>query len=232
MNNELISVIIPVYNGEKYLAESIRSVLGQTCRHFEIIIIDDGSTDSTAQIAHEFADQNPVQYFHQKNQGLAASRNQGISVSSGDLIAFNDADDLWIEDKLESQWKVFQKNPKIEMVSGKVKQFISPEIPQKDHADYHFHPGEVQTNMMGAALIRRSAFSKYGLFNPAYHIGQDMDWVLQAKLKGLKIEPLQQLVYYRRLHPGNLGRQRAEENYKTRFQILKNAVDLRRSKNS
>lgn len=229
MVNNLISVIIPVFNGGKYISEALESVLAQTHENIEIVIVDDGSTDNTSQIAQEFmAHNSSMKYVYQENQGLAASRNKGISLSKGDFIAFIDADDIWVEDKLETQIKILLKNPSIEMVSGKVKQFISPEIPVEKHDEYHFVQDEIQSNLIGVALIRKSAFDKYGLFDPTLRIGQDMQWVLQAKEKELKIEPIPKLVYYRRLHPDNLGRSRSDENYKTRLKILKQAIDQRR----
>ena len=232
MNKDLISIIIPVFNGGNYLSEALESVLAQKYAPIEIIVIDDGSTDNSGAIVNQFMARYPILYIFQENQGLAASRNKGISVSNGSLIAFIDADDIWVENKINSQVEVLRKDPSIEMVSGKVKQFISPEIPADERQTYHFQPGEIQSNMMAAALVRKSAFDKYGLFDPAFRIGQDMHWVIQALAKGLKIEPLQQLVYYRRLHQSNLGRQRSDENYKTRFKILKQAIDQRQSENS
>src|ERR1700758_706720 len=96
----LISVIIPVYNAEKYLAEAIESVLAQTYRPIEVIVVDDGSTDSSADIAKRFAS---VRYCFQSHSGLGATRNRGIDLSQGKFLAFLDADDLWVEDKLTHQ---------------------------------------------------------------------------------------------------------------------------------
>ena len=228
MTKPLISVIIPVFNGEKYIDEAMDSVLAQKYLPIEIIIINDGSTDNTQQHVKQFMVHHPIHYVFQDNQGLAVSRNVGLSFAKGEYIAFIDADDIWVENKLESQIEVMRRDPTIEMVSGRLKQFISQEIPSENHKNYQFHPGEVQSNLMGCALIRRSVFDKYGLFDPKYHIGQDMDWFLRAKEKGIIIEALPQLVYYRRLHQNNIGRNRTEESYKNRFKILKQVIDLRR----
>ena len=96
-----VSVILPVYNAEHFIDAAIRSVLGQTYRNFEIIVIDDGSTDRSREIVEHF--EQPIHYFHQPNRGAAAARNAGLSLARGDWIAFLDADDIWEERKLELQ---------------------------------------------------------------------------------------------------------------------------------
>jgi teichuronic acid biosynthesis glycosyltransferase TuaG len=104
MTKPLISIIMPAYNAERYIAESIRSVLAQTYQNWELIIVDDGSTDRTAEIAQSFvlADSR-VKYIFQQNTKVAAARNRGIGKAAGDLIAFLDSDDLWMPEKLERQ---------------------------------------------------------------------------------------------------------------------------------
>lgn len=105
-----VSIIMPVYNGEKYIAESIRSVLDQTYRNWELIVVDDGSTDNTAQIAQSFsAEDQRIKYIFQQNKKLAGARNTGIANSTGELVAFLDADDLWVKEKLEAQVKTISE---------------------------------------------------------------------------------------------------------------------------
>ncbi len=109
-NNPLVSVIIPVYNGERYLAEAIGSVLAQTYTPFELIIIDDGSSDNSSGIARSFKE---VRYYHQSNQGVAAARNAGISFAHGGFIAFLDQDDIWMHDKLSVQMDYLLQHPEV-----------------------------------------------------------------------------------------------------------------------
>jgi glycosyltransferase involved in cell wall biosynthesis len=105
----MISVIMPAYNGEQFIAQSIMSVLNQTFTDFELIVVDDGSTDRTAEIVSGIQRQDDrVRFLRQENSGQAAARNIGISKSQGDLIAFLDQDDLWIEQKLELQTKAIE----------------------------------------------------------------------------------------------------------------------------
>lgn len=109
----MVSVIIPVYNGEKYIADSINSVLKQTYSNIEIIVVDDGSEDRTGEIVKSFS---KVKYFHKKNQGVSSSRNFGMSVAQGNYIAFLDADDMYTPDKIEKQVDLLKRNEDIEVV--------------------------------------------------------------------------------------------------------------------
>jgi len=113
-----VSVIIPVYNGETFVDEAIDSVIHQKYEPLEIIIVDDGSTDRTAEVIRGYGEK--VQYRYQSNTGPAAARNSGLRVASGDVMAFIDADDLWPEGKLALQINRLQQEPTLEVVLGRV----------------------------------------------------------------------------------------------------------------
>ena len=124
--NPLISVIIPVYNGERYLVEAIESALAQSWRPIEIILIDDGSTDGSAALARRFAPE--VKYEFIDHAGAGAARNRGVALAGGDYLAFLDADDLWTKRKLESQMAVFNSPNPPDLLLGFVEHFISPDV--------------------------------------------------------------------------------------------------------
>lgn len=107
-----VTVVIPVYNVEKYIAATVQSVLQQTYQHFELLIVDDGSVDRSLAICREFSDSR-IRILHQKNRGPAAARNLGIRASTGDYIAFLDGDDLWLPDKLAKHVKHLERSPKV-----------------------------------------------------------------------------------------------------------------------
>jgi len=117
-----VSVIIPTYNSSNYILESINSVLSQTYTNFEIIVVDDGSTDNTKKLLAKYIKNKKITYFYQKNKGQAAARNFAIEKSSGELIAFLDSDDLWTKDKLEKQLELF-KDETVGLVYGGVEWF-------------------------------------------------------------------------------------------------------------
>lgn len=115
---QLVSVIISTYNYAKYLPEAINSVLNQTYQDFEIVIVDDGSTDNTREIIEGYLKDYPdkIRYFFQTNKGCEPARNRGIIESAGNYIAILDADDIWLPDKLRIQMDFFEKNPDIGLV--------------------------------------------------------------------------------------------------------------------
>lgn len=113
MASETVSVIIPVFNGSSTLAAAIESVRRQTYPDHEIIVVDDGSTDGTAEIAKAFSD---VRYIRQENRGVGAARNRGVAEARGQYVAFLDADDLWLRKKLEIQLEILRVEPGIDAV--------------------------------------------------------------------------------------------------------------------
>src|SRR4030065_572228 len=109
-----VSVVIPCYNNISYLRECLDSVLNQTLTDYEVILIDDGSTDGTSEIIQSYLPR--IKYLRQPNQGPAAARNAGIEAASGECIAFPEADDLWYPEKLEVQLKFMEANPRFAWV--------------------------------------------------------------------------------------------------------------------
>lgn len=107
------SVIIPVYNAGAYIEQSLTSVFAQTCSDFEVIVIDDGSTDDTADRVKQFSNYDSLRYIHQNNAGPAAARNTGLKLGCGEFIAFLDADDVWHPDKLKAHLTRMQHDPKL-----------------------------------------------------------------------------------------------------------------------
>src|ERR1700690_2344509 len=184
MDAPLGSVILPVYNGERMLAESIQSVLQQDYSPIELIVVDDGSTDGTAKITAGFVDQ--VRYYIQPHAGPAAARNFGIRNAMGEYIAFIDADDLWPKGKLSSQMRCFEVVPTIEIVQGlirrtKISTLVQGHITGAD-IDFPF----LYTNL-GALLVRRSVFEKLGYLEEGLQFNEDTDFWLRAREAGTQI---------------------------------------------
>jgi glycosyltransferase involved in cell wall biosynthesis len=222
-----LSVIIPVYNGERYLAETIDSVLAQNHRSIEVIIVDDGSTDGAARIANNYG--SSIRYCYQPNLGTAAAMNQGTDLACGEYFAFLGADDLWPEDRIRLQLKAFDAHPDVDIVSGYVKQFFSPEMTESVKKRIHFSTDLIPGHVIPAMLIKRQAFFRVGLFETKWKVGAEMSWYLRAQETGLKIMILPDLVLLRRIHESNKGiTKRSFINQ--RAQILKTALDRRRAR--
>lgn len=221
-----ISVIIPVYNGERYLAEAIESVLAQTRPADEIIVVDDGSTDNSAVVAQGFG--LPVKLVRQANQGQAAARNLGVELAHGNLLAFLDADDLWLPDKLARQVEALPGEPLPQMVFGQVEQFRSPDAP----AELRFAgEGRVMPGLhAGTMLVRAETFRRVGLFRTDLSVGEFIDWYSRALGHGLYSLTLPQVVTRRRLHGQNMMRhaQTVNGDY---LNILRDNLHRRRGQN-
>lgn len=199
-----ISVVIPVHNGERYLAEAIHSVLAQAHPRTEIIVVDDGSTDNSATIALAFGP--PVRLVKQANLGPAGARNAGVRQAVGDMLAFLDADDLWEPDKLARQIKALHANSTCEAVVGRVENFLSPELDETQRRTLTIAVQQGGDIHVGALLIRRVAFERVGYFNVRWRQCDFVDWWGRATQAGLSYAILPGLVLRRRLHGNNLTR--------------------------
>lgn len=165
-----VSVIIPAYNSEKYIAETLRSALAQTYRDYEIVVVDDGSSDGTLRVAKSFEPQ--VKVLTKQNGGPASARNLAISNSRGDYLAFLDGDDLWLEDKLERQTAFLDENRDVGLVYGEALMFTESDGEKQVGgsigytADPSFHLllfGDYIPN--STVMIRRDCVEKAGLLN-------------------------------------------------------------------
>lgn len=227
MNPVPISCIVPVFNGERYLRETVESVLRQTHSPLELIVADDGSTDRTRPIIETYGDR--VRYLHQANQGHAAARNLGLSAARGEFVAFLDADDLWHAEKLERQIARFRARPSLDVCVTHVQNFWTPEL---DSGPGRSDDPQLARPLPGyrsvTLLARRSLFDEVGHFNPALRHGNDTDWFLRAADYGAVIELMPDVLVYRRLHEANRSRLLAASSRQEYLRILKASLDRRR----
>lgn len=224
-NSALVSVIVPVYNCEKYLTYAIKSVLTQTYQPLEIIVVDDGSTDKSGEIAQSFAPE--VIYCRLEHGGGSIALNHGISLSQGKYIAFLDADDLWVSNKLTLQMKAFNNNPQLEAVFGHIRQFTSPELDENSQRKLKI-PVEVSPAYhKDTFLITRQALYRVGLFNPQIQMGEFIDWYLRAIEQDLISLMLPDILAKRRLHKSNMGIRKKDSRIEY-ARIIKASLDRRR----
>jgi len=190
-----------------------------------VLVVDDGSTDNSQNVAKRFARQGQVKYLYQAHQGIGAARNSGMNVAKGEFIALLDADDLWLPDKLTWQMKEFERNPKLDMTFGFVQQFYSPELHRQTDK-------EIEKPMAGyfpgTLLIQKESFLKVGPFATDWTVGEFIDWFFRAQEVGLQSVLLPQVVMKRRIHTTNIGKREARSRGDY-VRIIKQALDRRRA---
>lgn len=209
MSRPLLSVVIPCYNAARFLPEAVASVLAQRYEPLEILVIDDGSTDATPEIAPGLGPE--VRYLRQENRGPSSARNLGLREARGELIAFLDADDLWPEGKLDLQVGRLLEDPALDVVSGRVRYVLLPggRIP-----DLRFEgPDRTLPGIyIGAAIYRRRAFEIVGPFDETLHYSEDHDWFLRAREADLKMLVLAEVTLLYRMHDSNMTRHVPQRN--------------------
>ena len=225
MDLPLVSVIIPVLNGERFLAAAVASIRRQGYPSLEIIVVDDGSTDGTAAVASALGGE--VRCVSQANAGPPSARNRGLEMARGQLIGFLDADDLWSEDKLEVQVGRLRADPELDAVMGTT-QVLRPVAPTAD-AEVLGEPAGPPALLLslGSALFRRELFDRVGRFDASQRMDDDVDWFLRAVEAGARILPLSHVVQYYRRHEGNITNAR-EADRRFYLMALKKSLDRRR----
>jgi glycosyltransferase involved in cell wall biosynthesis len=225
MSGFFVSVVIPVYNGEKFLAEAVESVRRQDHHPLEILIVDDGSTDGTAEIAANLG--GDVKCLRQANSGPASARNRGLDIAQGDLIAFLDADDLWPDDKLKTQIDCFVRRPNLEVVMGRVQYMLLTEKSGGQEFKEFALPS-VGVNL-GAGLYKRSVFEKAGRFDPALRQSEDVDLFMRIRELGIEMAVIDSTTLYYRIHENNMTRE-ADKQKALFIHALKRSIDRRRAR--
>ncbi len=206
-----VSVVIPAYNAERFVAKAIDSVLNQTYRDYEIIVVDDGSTDNTLEVLKSYGDK--VRYVRQSNKGASAARNTGIRHANGKYIAFLDADDVWFSQKLEKQVKVLDERPEFGLVYSNV-EFPSRQngVVQTQFDLKRPYSGKILSKLIvmnaiptSTVVARKECFEKVGLFDESLVASEDHDmWIRIATRYDATY--LEDPLMMNGLHSGSLSR--------------------------
>ena len=203
-----ISCVIPVYNGERHLGEAIESVLHQTEPALEIIVVDDGSTDRSAEVVRSFGQR--IRYEWRDHRGVSAARNSGIRMAKGELVCQLDADDVFVDCKLEVQAERFRMRPGLEFCAALTENFWSPELPE-DERDHQSVMTEAWPRHLSTWLFRKPLFERTGGFDEDMRLSQDVDWLLRATIGEAVCETVPRILSRRRLHHLNNTRVAREE---------------------
>jgi len=213
-HNPRASIIIPTYNRAHMIVECLDSVLNQTYRDFEVIVVDDGSTDNTEDVLKPYLDR--ITYIKQENQGNAAARNTGIHMAKGGIIAFNDSDDLWLPDKLEKQARYMDEHPDVDMVCGNGVFFGDSGlegkkvIPDKRAIPLERDGVSLQAIFMKSSIrtpsivARMHVIEATGGFDPNFKVCVDLDFAFRVLMK-FKVAFINQPLFRLRRHTGHIG---------------------------
>jgi glycosyltransferase involved in cell wall biosynthesis len=216
--------VIPVRDGALFIGDAIASALAQDPAPDEVIVIDDGSTDGTADVVRAVPG---VRLARQADLGPAAARNHGVRLASGALLAFLDADDVWEPAKTALQTALLREESGLDAVVGHVQTTV--DVGAGGGAPVRRDAGRPVLHLqLGAALVRRAAFDRIGPFDERLRMGEDVDWFLRAKERGLRMRFHREVVLRRLLHDRNLTGDRAATDLGL-VRVLKRSVDRRRA---
>jgi len=197
----LVSVIMAAYNAAEHIGEALESVLAQQWRPLEVVVVDDGSTDATAEIVRGYSE---VVYVHQENQGPSAARNAAVERSSGEFVANFDSDDLLPATRIGDQAGSLLAHPEVGAVFGRQEWMNAPEWMARDSVY-----GDVDGIPLSSVMFRRNVFFELGGYDTSFVHGEDMDLLMRMRERGIEYRVIPEIVLYRRYQPSSLTGGRA-----------------------
>lgn len=216
-----LSVIIPTRNRAALVCDAIESVLAQSHDDLEILVVDDGSEDETAEVVGGFGP--PVRRIHQQHRGPAAARNHGLRLARGEFLGFLDDDDLWSAGKLELQMPPLLADAAIDIVLGHTQRMIRDRGRVGENAFVPYR-APVRLYSLGAGLFRRSAFERVGPLDEKMRHAEDDDWFMRAQSLQLRMLFLPAVTLYYRFHDGNMSYDKREK-LPDMLRLVKNRLD-------
>lgn len=192
----LLSIIVPVYNSELFIEETLNKIYLQNYSNVELIIIDDGSTDNTAAIIKKkFPEAN---YHFQENQGHASAKNKGLELCNGEFIIFLDSDDYWEQNSLHSLSEFLLQNPNILIVEGKIREFIT------QNNEIQFISDAYYMSSFGTSMFRKEVFDSVGFFDERLICATDIDWFIRAWENNIEKRRIDKIILNYRKHANSL----------------------------
>jgi len=222
-----VSIQIPVYTGANFLKEALDSIQKQTYDNYEVIVVDDGIGEDISSMLAAYP--NAI-FLRQDHQGVAAARNYALEYSTGEIIAFLDADDLWSEDKLQKQIDYLKEHPECEIVFSKTENFTK--LLQEDMTSRQRQLLDTKiSNCMVSSCVRRSVFEKYGNYQEKYEYGEDTEIMARWAAAGVNLDHcLADNLYFRRVHNDNMSLLHKKVGKKEYLELLAEAFRNARKK--
>ena len=225
MDVRSITVIVPAFNAEHFIVDALECIREQGYDGLKIIVVDDGSTDRTAQLVAQYPD---VSCMHQENRGPAAARNHALERCRSEFIAFLDVDDLWPAGTLAFLSQRLIQNPDVDLVVGRV-QYLVPQRGEAGAQRFDALGAPCVAFNLGAGLYRASAFKKVGRFDESMRTSEDVDWFMRAREHGLRMDFCERVTLLYRRHAGNMTVDRASA-HSDFVRALKQSLDRRRQR--
>jgi len=230
-----VSVILPCYNGARWISQAIKSVLAQTYKDFELLVIDDGSTDNSREIVSSYLHDGRVRYIYQENRGFSGAINRGIKESKGDFIGFIGQDDLWLPYKLELQMRYFSKHRNVDLVhssyfvidsEGRVIGIRNVGIPNVSSKRELIEELFLR-NFIGfeTVLVKKRCFDEVGFFDERMVGFSDHDMWIRIAGKFNICGYIRKPLVKKRIHESQLSKVRMGDVFKDEFLLVKKAVD-------
>jgi glycosyltransferase involved in cell wall biosynthesis len=210
VSGDLVSVIVPFFNAERFLQDAIESVLIQHYRPLDVILVNDGSTDGSGPLAKQVVAVRPGVRLLQltTNRGPSAARNEGLSEAAGSYVTFLDADDVMLPDRVSSQVAYLAQHPEVDVVLCGEELVLEAGAPH-DLIRRRSPQGGSHPHIM-SMMVRRSAFDRVGAFEPSLTVGEDLDWLFRAGRARLGVGQIDKVLTRRRMHEGNLSYRTAD----------------------
>ena len=206
--NPLISIIVPTYNRAGYIEEALDSVKKQTFTDYEIIVVDDGSTDNTKEILENYSG---IRYLLLEHGGIAAARNAAVKAAGGKWIAFLDSDDLWKEDKLQKQVDYLHTHPDCRIVYTEFSNFTEIPEDELDERQKELLQTDDISWYLPSALVDARLFDEIGLFDENLMYSEDTEWNFRLKFYKTNMNHcINKVLYLRRVHVSNISNARRE----------------------
>jgi hypothetical protein len=226
-----VSVIVAVHNGAGFIAGALSSILSQTAPAAEVLVVDDGSTDGTAGVVARFPSVRLLR--RRDNRGQAAALNWGVARSTGSHLAFLDADDVWVPDKLARQRAALADDPALDVVYGLARQRVTAAGPDGAvvPAAMRARLGDgtvMRAHLPSAMLVSRAAFLRVGGFDGGFTVGSVVDWYGRSRAVGLREQTLDTVVYERVIHGENTGIKRRADRAEY-LRVVRSAIERRRA---
>ncbi len=218
-----ISIIIPLYNRESFIIDTITKIRKQNIPSYEIIVVDDGSTDTSAQLVQQFDD---INYIFKENGGPASARNLGVKHAKGDYVIFIDSDDFWEEGSLEVLSDYLDNHPGTQIIEGKIREFKSIQHSNR----FDFSPESYFMSNFGSCMMRREVFEIIGNFNEKLICSEDIDWYTRAWENNIVKDRIDTIVLNYRKHAESITSKIREKGHFYRLLLFK--LKIEREKNS